>query len=406
MTRPTALGEDGPVVFLVAILILLVVAAFAMPLMLAATSSAFGAGADVQGSTELAPLSTPPACPQSGHFTVLEIPTANPVGRIVSGDRVGVTLEFGVTNHTVPVAGIIVRTPTVVATFPLKGGSVFSVTLSNHTFNMTGTPWTSLEYDKLVTADAGFNASKNATLSSQKLSMMADTPYGTLQLEWRWSWNVSFPNGTYNQGPWTVPTSSSKSGVWLPSIFDPAPYVSLLSESPKDETIGSTYTMFLGGDVAGRAFYIEFENSVGAVKAQTWLYDRATTNATFEGNITLLGWGKDFLTPGQYLVHIHDSCLAMLYSKQVTMSYAPSALVNVETTSNCGGLTLNGTVYQSGESATVVPSPNPYEYNFTSCKGSQFANYTYLGAVHSDGDRLLLVVGNGTLELNYRPLGK
>jgi hypothetical protein len=320
------------------------------------------------------------------------------------GDHLAVTLEFGVVSHTVPVVGLMVHTPTVFVTFPLRGGGDFSLTLSNHTFNMTGSTWTSLEYAKLVTTPAKFDLHKNATLSSQKLSMMADTPYGTLTLEWRWSWNVSSPNGSYTQGAWTIPTSTSKSGQWLPSIFEPAPYVSLLSESPQNEWIGSNYTMNLGGDVAGRAFYIEFENSTGAVKAQTWLYDRATTNATFEGNITLVGWGSDFVSPGQYLVHIHDSCLAMLYSKRVTMSYAPTALVHVATTADCGGVTLNGTAYASGATAAVGPSLSPYEYNFTSCKGSQFVNYTYLGAVHPDGDRLLLVVGNGTVEVNYRPL--
>ena len=350
----------------------------------------------------------PPGCnPTQGvkfpTRTALLIPNYNPATNVTVGDHVDVTFEFNVSATTVLVAGLNVNTPTVFVTMPTVGGPSFPVTFNNHTFTMTGPRWTSLSYSKLVSSNFKFDPAKNATLSTQKVGTMADTPYGTLMLEWRWTWNVTSPNGSYVQGPWTVPTSTIKANVWLSSIFKPAPYVALESESPAHDLIGSNYTMNLGGDVAGRSFYIELENASGAVKATEWVEDTSTTNATFEANITLLA-SLNYLYPGQYLVHIHDSCGAMLYSKRVTLAYPATAAIQIFTTPfTCGTITLNRTVYRDGQTATVVPSPNPYAFSFQACKGYVFSNYSREGAIHIPSKGLMVVSANGTFIANYRP---
>jgi hypothetical protein len=394
----------GAVTATAAIAAVLLLAAVAASDALVSANQAGGPSPGAEGPGSVATSTVAPGCTQGGDVTALLIPNKNPSTSLVAGAHVSVTFEFGVVSSTVSVVGINVRTPTIFVEMPMVGGGSFPLTFSNHTFNMTGATWTTFQYSKQVTAPGTFDSTKNATLSSQKLSVMATTPYGTLKLKWRWSWNVTFANGTYDQGPWSVLEAGQKGGQWLPSIFEPAPFVSLVAESPTDEYIGSVYTMYLGGDVAGRAFYIEFENSTGSVKAQTWLYDNATTNATFEGNITLLGWAAKFVPPGNYLVHIHDSCLAMLYSKRVTMSYSPTATVSVVSSpSTCGGAKINGTVYRNGQSVNLTPSPTPVAFNSIGCRGLTFANFTFKGAIHPDGTNLLQVVGNGTLVVNYRP---
>ena len=304
--------------------------------------------------------------------TALLIPNSNPSVNVVPGDHVNVTFEFQVNAETIRpnAVGIQVYTPTVFITMPTIGGTDFPVTFNNYTFTITGPQWISLSFNKLVTSNFTFNPAQNASLSTQKVGTMADTPYGTLKLQWRWTWNVTTPNGSYAQGPWTVPTLTTKHDAWLPSIFKPAPYVDLESESPGQDLIGSNYSMYLGGDVAGRAFYIEFESESGVLEGAEWVYDNATTNATFLANVTMLGFGH-YLYPGLYLVHIHDSCGAMLYSKRVTLSYPATATIQFFTTpTGCGTITFNGIVYSGGQSAVVVPSPTRTPSGSTPAKGT------------------------------------
>ncbi len=350
-----------------------------------------------------------PGCnPESAKYatpTALLIPNANPSLSVTPGDHVNVTFEFKVDAESIKpnAVGINVYTPTVFTTLPLSGGGSYPATFNNHTFTIPGPTWVPLSYDKLVTSNVTFLAGATATLSTQKVGIMADTPYGTLKLEFRWSWNVTYPNGTYVQGPWTVPTLTFNQGVVLPSIFKPAPYVDLTNESPANDYIGSVYTMDLSGDVSDRNFYIEFETEAGALKAAEWQNDTASTNATFVATITLLGFGGS-LTPGLYLVHIHDSCGAMLYSKRVTLTYAPSATVNFVTNpTGCGTITFNGTAYTGGQSVNVTPGATPYTYAFHACKGYTIANWSFEGALRQGAASNVVVSASGTFIANFKP---
>jgi hypothetical protein len=387
----------------VAVVVVLVVAVYASLLGAPSLGNLIGGPNPDPDSGQIAPENTQPGCTQPTMATALLIPNSNPAKSVTVGDHVGVTFEFNVTFATVPVAGLKVYTPTVFVTMPTVGGGSFPVTFTNHSFTMSGPQWTPLSYNKLVTSAFTFNSAKNASLSTQLIGTMADTPYGTLKLEWRWSWTVTTPNGT-TQGPWTVPTSTTQKGVWNPSIFEPAPYVDLVSESPANDLIGSNYTMYLGGDVAGRSFYIEIESQTGVVWAVQWVNDTSNTNATFEGNFTLIGHAG-YLYPGLYIIHIHDSCIALLYSKRVTLAYPPTATIQFLTTpSNCGTITFNGTVYLNGQHATVVPSPNPYPYSRQPCKGFVSSKIILEGAIYVSVPGQMVVSANGTFIQSYRPV--
>ena len=395
--RPVSVG------FAVAVVVVLAMAVYVGLLGAPLVGGLVHVGKPSTGSAQLTAVKTEPGCQQPTMATSLLIPNSNPGTIVTVGDHVDVTFEFNVSFTNVTVAGLQVYTPTVFITMPTLGGGSFTVTFNNHTFTMTGPQWTPFSYNKLVTSGFTFNPAKNATLSTQKVGTMADTPYGTLMLQWRWNWNLTFPNGSYLQGPWTVPTSTTQNGSWLPSIFEPAPYVDLVSESPANDLIGSNYTMYLGGDVAGRSFYFELETPTGVVWAEEWVQDNSTTNATFEANFTLLG-GHDYLYPGLYIVHIHDSCIALLYSKRVTLTYPPTASIQIFTSpSKCGAVTLNGTAYRNGQIATVVPSPNAITFGFEGCRGFASSNFTHQGAIRITGSRLMVVSANGTFTANYRP---
>ncbi len=391
------------VVVLASFLALMVVPALAAP----AAAPAAPAASPSSGLVTAGAIA--PGCnPESARDatpTALLIPNANPGVSVSPGDHVDVTFEFKVNAETiVPNAvGINVYTPTVFTSLEEVGGATYPATFNNHTFTIPGPTWVSLSYDKLVTSNVTFDGAVNATLSTQKVGIMADTPYGTLKLEFRWAWNITYTNGTYVQGPWTVPSINSSLGQYLPTIFKPAPYVDLENESPANDYIGAPYTMWLGGDVANRSFYIEFETESGALKAAEWQNDTATTNATFIAQITLLGFGGG-LTPGLYLVHIHDSCGAMLYSKRVTLSYAPSATVTFVTNPvGCGTITFNGTVYTGGQSVNVTPRSAPYVYAFHACKNYTISNWTYLGGLRNGPQSEVVVSASGTFIANFKP---
>jgi hypothetical protein len=393
----------------VATVVILVIAGF-LALFGAPSFAALAGAPPAPGSSLTASSSVPPGCnPTQGvaapDRTALLIPNKNPTATAVVGDHVEVTLEFNATAETVPVPGLKVYTPTIFVEMPTTTGTNFPVTLSNHTFVMTSAPWTTLSYSKLVASNFTFNGGANGSLSTQKIGTMADTPYGTLMLQWRWSWNITTPNGTYVQGAWTVPTTTIKTGDWLPSIFKPAPYVELVSESPPDELVGATYVMNITGDVSERAFYLEFENSIGHVVATKWVTDGSHTNGTFAAKFTLLG-SNGSLYPGKYLMHIHDSCGALLYSKDLTVTFPPTALIQIVTSPvSCGSVTLNGTLYTNGESATIVPSVHSFKFSYSACPGYTFESSTHAGGIDIPvaGSFTMIVSCNGTYTVNFRP---
>ncbi len=412
---PTSGGAVAPcrsgrnVAVIVGVVVVVVVAAFATLVGVPSFGAAATPPAAAPSSGLAAAGTIGPGCnPESAKYatpTALLIPNSNPSGSVAPGDHVNVTFEFKVDAETIKpnAVGINVYTPTVFTSLPEVGGGSYPATFNNHTFTIPGPVWVPLSFDKLVTSNVTFLGGASATLSTQKVGIMADTPYGTLKLEFRWSWNITYPNGTFDQGPWTVPSLTFSQGVVLPSIFKPAPYVDLTNESPANDYIGSVYTMDLSGDVSDRNFYIEFETQAGALKAAEWQNDTASTNATFVATIPLLGFGGS-LTPGLYLVHIHDSCGAMLYSKRVTLTYAPYAIVNFVTTpSGCGTVTFDGTPYTNGEFANVTPGSTPYSYAFHACTGYTISNWSFEGALRQGMTGEVVVSAGGTFIANFKP---
>jgi hypothetical protein len=331
----------------------------------------------------------------------LLITRTNPNGTLGSGSTLTATFEFAVYAHTVSTTGMSATLPSVFATFPLSSGSE-QIYFPGSTVAIPSSGWTNAaSMNKTVTLSSSitFKAASSATLTSEKLAIMAPTNYTTLTLEFRWMWLYHAAGGGTASSGWSTPTKNDSKPSQLRSIFYPAPTVSLLSFSPSPVTIGTNWTGTLGANVAGRYFLLEMEypGSGKVVQAQGQTAPAGAT--TFPVYIPVLGYDHS-LSPGSYLVHIHDACGAMLYNKQIQAVFAKSATVTFSVSPTSCSLKFNGTSWSNGQVATVAPSTTPYSMS-VGCSGHTFKSWSGGGAVHVENGNSLLVSGNGTFSVVY-----
>ncbi|MCI4345978.1 MAG: hypothetical protein L3K07_04425 [Thermoplasmata archaeon] len=344
--------------------------------------------------------------PTSNHSpSALYLPLNEPTTNLSTGGRITEILEYAVVNYTAADLGISVHFPSLFFTFPLAPSGTFSASLSPQILNISGSGWTNGAHtsrSSIVPGGLQFPSGGQARMSTEKLAIQANVPYGNLTLEFRWMWNVTQSNGTVSKSPWTTPKSTYGGGVTLPSIFYPAQYISFLSGPANGQsiTIGTNYTAQLGGPVGGRYFFLELENSVGHVvkaHANTIAANATTGNVT----ITIINYDK-YLPPGKYLVHIHDVCGAILYNKQITAVFAPSASVTFYVQpALCGSITFNGTSFANITSSSFAPSTTPYLFTIPHCVGHSFKSWSDTGFLHLTSGGHLLVSYNGTFTVQY-----
>lgn len=339
--------------------------------------------------------------------SALYIPLNEPKTNLSSGGRITTTMEFSVVNFTNASLGVSVYLPTVYFTFPLAPTGTFSVTLSPQTRTIAGPGWTNGTGTTRSTTPAGglhFPTGGKTRLTTQRVAIQANVPYGQLTLEFRWMWSLTQPNGTVTQSPWTLPQSTyTKGSTILPSIFFPAQYIKFLSGPGNGQsvTIGTNYTAQLGGPVAGKYFFLEMENGAGSVVMSYG--QTAAANATIATVIIPVLNYDHYLTPGLYLVHIHDACGAVLYNKLIKAVFAPIVTVTFYLQpGSCGPMTFNGTSFANGTSGRFVPSVTPYTFTVPGCKGYSFSNWFSTGGLHLSSSDHLLVSYNGTFTIQYK----
>jgi hypothetical protein len=297
--------------------------------------------------------------------------------------------------------------PTVDFIFPLSPSGTFSKTTAPQTFAITGPSWISpsgLNLTHVLTNALNFSATGMARATTAKLAIMADVPYGQLTVEFRWMWSALQPNGTSANSTWSTPVEGYHHGSSnLPTIFYPAEYVAFLSRpgGGKSVTIGTNYSATLGGPVAGNYYFLEMENSTGTVvnSQGTTMSGGVTT-----GNVTIpvLDYNH-FLVPGNYLVHIHDACGALLYNKQIHAAFAADANITFFLVpASCGPMTFNGTTYQNDTAGIYPPSIVPYSFTVPSCTGHSFEGWRGTGAVHVSSNDHLMISYNGTFTIIYK----
>ena len=335
--------------------------------------------------------------------SALYIPLGEPKVNLSAGGTLTSEYEVQVVNYSVADLGMPLYFPTVFFTFPTHGGPNFSLTLTPTTYNITGAGWSNpalTSHSAVVPGGLAFTAGVKARLSTQRLAIMAPVNYGAITIEVRWKWTLQQANGTTTAAPWSVPTNASHGPSNLPSIFEPAPYVTFLAGAGNGApvTIGTNYTATIGRDVAGRYFFLEMEDGAGHVvmdQGQT-----APANATtFDVSIPVINYDS-YLPPEKYLVHIHDSCGAILYNKLISAVFAPQANITF-TAQPCGSITFNGTSFSNNTVGVFTPSTTPYTFSVHGCKGHSFNSWVTTGALHIEGSTKMLVSGSGTFAVKY-----
>jgi hypothetical protein len=409
---PTGLGSaiaarprraSGPAVRAIFVALLLAGGVAGLALIVPGNDSSSAAAASAGSGPAVFTPASAAACnsPSYTSASSLLITLPNPVGTLASGGTLSVIYEFSVNASKVNATGMNVTLPSVFATFPLTSGSK-QLDLSATVVKVPTSGWaTALSMDKTVTVTSAtaFKAGASATLSTQKLAVMVPTNYTKLTLQFRWSWSFTQPNGTMGQSAWSVPTPTDHLPAQLRSIFYPAPYVSFLNSSGPTATIGLNYTATIGGAVAGKYFLLEMEFPGTGKVVQAQGQTAGATATTFTVFIPMLSY-TDSLSPGAYLVHIHDACGALLYNKTVQAVFAPNAAVHIDVTPLGCDAKFDGSSWGNGSIANVVPSIVAYSIS-VGCSGHSFKSWSGTGGVHINNGTSLLVSASGTFSVVY-----
>ena len=332
---------------------------------------------------------------------------AAPAKNETPGGNLTATMEVAVVNWTPADSNITVLFPSVFFNFPLVNNGKVQLALSPRSLHMNFSGWSSpsFAHTRAYVFPSGlqFQPLGKAKIDSMKLAVQATADYGQITIEVRWQWAYQpHPNVTAHS-PWSVPTTQAGWPSSVPSIFYPAPYTTFLGSSGPNGTIGTNWTANLGGDVAGRTFFLEMEDPTGHVVQD--LLQTAPLNITnYTVHLILLNYNK-VLTPGPYLDHIHDACGAMLWSKTVHAVFAPSASIRftLNVPAACSGklITFNGTGYANNSVGMFAPSNTPYNFSLPFCSGHKFSTWMTTGAIHVVSGKTMLVNYNGTWTIWY-----
>ena len=328
------------------------------------------------------------------------LPNAN--GTLLSGGTISATFEVAVYSSTSGTTGGTISFPSVFVTFPLTQGTR-QIDFSPGTVPIPSSGWASsasMNRTVSTSSNLAFSAGSNASLSTQKAAVMATRNYSSLSLEFRWSWTLTQPNRSTTSSGWSVPTSRDHAPSQLRSIFYPAPFVSFLNSSGSPDTIGANYTATIGGNVAGRYFLLEMEYPTSGKVVQAQGQTAPWNVTTFPVFIPVLGYTRA-LSPGNYLVHIHDACGALLYNKVIRAVFAPNVTLKFAVSPAGCAVDFNGTNRYNGSSVTVVPSVTPYSLS-VGCIGHTFSSWSGSGGIHVQNGHSLLISAGGTFTTVYR----
>jgi hypothetical protein len=331
---------------------------------------------------------------------------AVPAKNVTAGGNLSAVMEVEAENWTPADSNITVIFPSVYFDFPKATGGNEQLYISNRSIVMNFSGWSepSFATTRNYTFPSGleFKAKSKATIDSMKLAVQATSDYGGITIEVRWMWIYSPTLGKNIKGPWSVPTNKSDWPTAVPSIFWPAPYATFLNSSGPTATIGDNFTATLGGDVGGRTFFLEMEYPSGSV-VQDFLQTAPANATTFTVRIPMLNYDK-YLTPGPFLVHIHDACGAMMFNKTVDAVFPPTATETFFLTpAACAtkSVTFDGLKFTNDTSGTFVPSTTAYHFGIPVCTGHSFHSWVTTGALHIVNGTSMLVSNNGTFTVEY-----
>lgn len=335
--------------------------------------------------------------------SALLMPISAPTAPLSPNGQLVANYELAVVNFTSADSGVNIYMPSLTVVFPTTTGNPLEMVYPPATIQPSGPGWESPSFatrSTSVTTAVDFTTSPSY-ITSSRLAVMSTVPYGQLALEVRWHWTMTEPNGSTLQSNWTTPTANVDWPTSLPSIFLPAPLVTIVQTSGSTWTIGANYTIWLGGATGARNFTLELEPAMSGQSIQKAVTTIPPGNASSTPvQVVMLGQ-NGIMLPGAYLIHVHDSCGALLRSVSVNTIYAPNATVLFQIQPTSCGISFNGTTYFSGQSAVVLPGPTAIPFDVGTCNGASYSSLTTSGGLHMESTSEILVSSDGTLAATY-----
>jgi hypothetical protein len=367
-------------------------------------------------SSHLSVAASPQACAKPS--SVYDFPLANP-SSIAKGERIDVTYAFRDLNYTAGRGvGSDVFLPTIIAVFPLASGAKSTVGFQpwNTTISSRGEVYRT-HAGTAFAADATFNTAVSAYISSQLIAIQATkmSNFTDWELAFQWRWNITDSLGQVvaSSGTWSALGPPVKN---CSPIFYPAPRVVLVGTNPPlvkcgsitcaYSTIGTLFSMNITGFTWTQEFWIEFETTGGVVQRGTY-----TPNFTYVPDkvysAQLLMNSKDNdLSPGTYLVHLHNFVGALLYSRTVKLNYSTTAQpVGLYNNERCS-VTFDAKSYAAGTTIYVFPGSTLHSLSTAStCVGHAFESWAEAPNIDvtdpSSASTSVLVTYSGSVTAKY-----
>ncbi|MGA9839615.1 MAG: hypothetical protein WBF81_00155 [Thermoplasmata archaeon] len=313
---------------------------------------------------------TPPAA--------LHIPLTGPVVNLTAGDRVNVTYEYEAVNYTPSLHGMLLRFPSVFGVFTQKNGNLLFITLTDRDLYLNKSGYnngSTTYYSDLITKSYTLDPTQQPFLTTLKLSTMANTTYGAIELAFRWNYTIWVKaNDTTLSSGWS--TFGNHAGQ--ESTVTPAQLMLLGQTTPEYTTVGSRFSAQLTGLVSGVDYWVEVEDPFTGISVED-RWDNASVGVSSFDVTILLQDSKGTMAAAPWLVHIHDSHGDILYSIPVYLSDPPTAAIYFTTSpSTCGPVVFNGVAEASGDHQPNMTT-KPYSLVATPCAGYTFAGWTQVG---------------------------
>jgi len=272
-------------------------------------------------SASIPPWNTWTCNPNNPSPAALNIPVPNPMYPRYPKASLTVTYEFKVVGYVKSDLGTTVYLPTTKAVLPTTPTGSLSLTLPAKNVTIAGNGWSSptlLSGTTKLTYKENFSAA-SAYLTSSKYAVMANAVSGSLTLEFRWHWSfVPAKGGAAQNGTWSVPSRNATS-PYLPSIFYPAPYVGIVSTTSSPAVAGTIFNVELTGTVANTSFRMVLEYPNNGTEIQS-IWENSSVRATlFNANVPLSYRSGAPLPAGNYLIHVHDICEAIVQMHSVVV---------------------------------------------------------------------------------------
>jgi hypothetical protein len=275
--------------------------------------------------------------PSNPSPAALSIPGTAPSKTLKATDVLNVSLEFKVLNFSKKDNGMPVYIPSLTVVFPLSPSGVLDLYGVPKTLKISGSAWTSATSDLVsyhLSAATTFSTTGTPYLSTAKSAVMATASSGNLTLEFRWRWTYFNPSTQVTHlGVWTVPSSTS-TGSFLPSIFYPAPYVGLVSNSTSPALSGTNFTLQLNGSVSSTFFRVVLEYPNNGTEIQSIIENTTAGITLFNATVPLTFRNGTDVPAAHYLIHIHDHCEAIVRMLGIVVTAGgagPAAVRGAET---------------------------------------------------------------------------